>query len=173
MTDDPGPPFNECRCGATFSIEAWRRLPRIGFMNVPAEPGEDEDDRPFEIRTCSRCGSSLSAHVPYPGGTDYPLRDELLDEWASALLDAYVELRKESEALPSPEERENDALEKFALVEEIATRYARDDPDTVHARVRAHASRRCGEDFVVWLDAMMKKLRATEPPISHARPGRR
>jgi hypothetical protein len=176
VTDAHDSPFKECGCGATFTVDEWRELPRVGFMDVKAEPGEDEDDRPFEMRTCSRCGSSIGAHVPYPGGTDYPPQDEALDECASALLDAYVELRRESEALPSPEEREKDALEKFAMMEEIrvAMRHlpAGVDSDTLRERVRVHAHRRCGEEFVAWLDSMMEKLSATEPPVSLERPRR-
>lgn len=176
MTDARDPPFKECGCGATFTVDEWRELPRVGFMDVKAEPGDGEDDRPFEMRTCPRCGSSIGAHVPYPGGTDYPPNDEALDECASALLDAYIELRKESEALPSPEEREKDALEKFAMMEEIWVAMRRDpgsvDPDAVLARVRVHAQRRCGEEFVAWLDSIMGKLSATEPPLSLERPRR-
>lgn len=69
-------PFRtKCTCGKIYSVEEWRALPRSGIVDVelehPAETGE-ESISPFELRTCSACGSTVSKTIPYPGGSDYP-----------------------------------------------------------------------------------------------------
>jgi hypothetical protein len=69
-------PFVRCTCGATYSVEEWRRLPRIGgIVDVEAEhpPAIGEEPiEPFEMRTCTECHSTISKNVPYEGGSAYP-----------------------------------------------------------------------------------------------------
>jgi hypothetical protein len=69
--------FMICSCGKRYTLEAWRKLPRAGIVDVerdlatPPPPGEGSVE-PFELRTCLACGSTVSKVVPYPGGSDYP-----------------------------------------------------------------------------------------------------
>ena len=68
--------FKVCTCGKRYTVKEWRQLPRCGSVvdieqSHPASAGEDEIP-PFELRTCSRCGSTVSKAVPYSGGSDYP-----------------------------------------------------------------------------------------------------
>jgi hypothetical protein len=68
--------FRVCTCGKAYSVATWRELPRCGIVDVekdyPARPGEKVIP-PIELRTCSRCSSTISIRIPYEGGSDYPL----------------------------------------------------------------------------------------------------
>jgi hypothetical protein len=67
--------FKSCPCGAAYTLEEWRALPRVGIVDVerdlPAAPNEAPVD-PFELRTCSVCGSTVGKPIPYEGGSEYP-----------------------------------------------------------------------------------------------------
>jgi hypothetical protein len=68
--------FKKCGCGAVYTVETWRCLPRVGeIIDLRREfPGGDDDGDipPFELRTCSACGSTIGHVVPYDGGSGYP-----------------------------------------------------------------------------------------------------
>ncbi len=88
-------------------------------------------------------------------------RTATVDAYASALVDAYIELRAESRSLPE-DERADAELFKFAAVEamRLAGRYpAGVGPEDVEAAVLRVAARVHGEDLVSWIRVTAARLR--------------
>ncbi len=68
--------FKKCSCGATYTLEEWCALERVGFLDTERElqkldgehyvpPTPKEVVPPFEMRDCAACGSTISVVVPY------------------------------------------------------------------------------------------------------------
>lgn len=79
---------------------------------------------------------------------------EGIDAMARALLEACVELRKETSQLDPPE-REGDELTKFAILEKIRN----DHPahaDAIRVRLLELAGAN-GEDFAAWLNDLFER----------------
>jgi hypothetical protein len=66
--------FKTCTCGKRYTVEEWRQLPRCGIVDVERDYPRrlEKPVPPFELRTCSACGSTVSKPIPYSGGSDYP-----------------------------------------------------------------------------------------------------
>jgi hypothetical protein len=61
--------LKRCSCGLEYSVDEWRCLPRLGFLDLDED---DEDGEPLELRVCSTCHSTMAVAVPYAGGSAYP-----------------------------------------------------------------------------------------------------
>lgn len=85
--------------------------------------------------------------------SDY--EQEGIDAMARALLEACVELRKETSQLDPPA-RERDELTKFAMVEKIRN-VSPVHADAIRARLLELAGGN-GEEFVAWLNDLIERL---------------
>lgn len=71
--DRYGDDVKRCACGERYTLAAWRRLDRVGLMQL------DADGPALELRNC-RCGSTISlavAKATVDAVLDVMLGDEL------------------------------------------------------------------------------------------------